>query len=154
MKHNPWIGFSMLLLSASVFVHTLGSAQAIPSMQNIGYGSNPLFTVGGTISNSSSTVMTAPSDQMMVVSDVILTMNPNLCASLIEFTDSSGNALGHFKLHSNLHYDGDKAAQSQPSSVQHAFNSGIALSPNNSLTISETGNCSVAYTLSGYYAQP
>ena len=158
VKTHPLYAFSSLLLSISAFMYTLsvvlGSAQALPHTQNVSMGSNPLFSFGGTISNGNSLVLTAPNDQMMVVTDVILTMNSNSCSSSVELTDSNGSVLSHFKLMSYNHLGTYRAAQSEPSSIQHSFNSGIATSPNTSLTITETGSCNVAYTLSGYYAQP
>ena len=158
MKNHPLYAFSSLLLSSSVLLYIisiiLGSAQAISQSPSVSMGSNPLFTVGGTISNGSDVVLNAPNDQMMVVTDVLLTMSTNNCSSNVEFTDSNGTSLSHFKLMSFNHLGTYRAAQSEPSSVQHAFNSGIAIGTNVSLTLTETGSCNVAYTLSGYYAQP
>ena len=158
VKTHPLYAISSLLLSVSVFIYTLsiilGSAQALPQTQSVSIGSNPLFTIGGTISNGSSVVLSAPNDQIMVVTDVLLTMNNNHCSSSVEFTDSSGTTLSQFKLMSYNHLGTYRAAQSESSSIQHAFNSGIAIGTNVSLTLAETGSCNVAYTLSGYYAQP
>ena len=158
MKNHPLYALSSLLLSGSVFLYTigliLGSAQAFPQGPSVSTNSNPLFTFGGTISNGSTLVLTAPSDQLMVVTDVILTMNSNSCASNVAFTDSTGALLSQFKLHSYNHLGSYRAAQSQTSSIQHAFNSGIAIGTGSSLTLTESGSCNVAYTLSGYYAQP
>ena len=158
MKRHPLYAFSSLLLSGSIFLYTisliLGSALAFPQGPSVSVGSNPLFTFGGTISNGSTPVLTAPSDQLMIVTDIILTMNSNSCASNVDFTDSNGSTLSQFKLHSYNHEGTYRAAQSEPSSIQHAFNSGIAIGTGSSLTLTETGSCNVPYTLSGYYAQP
>ena len=158
MKNHPLYALSSLLLSASVLLYTIsivvGSAQAISQSPSVSMGSNPLFTIGGTISNGSNVVLSAPNDQIMVVTDVLLTMTANSCSSNVEFTDSSGTTLSQFKLMSYNHLGTYRAAQSEPSSIQHAFNSGIAIGTNASLTLTETGSCNVAYTLSGYYAQP
>ena len=154
MKTTTVYAISSIILSASIFVHALNTAQAIPQSQNISLGSNPLFTLGGTVSNTTTSLFTAPNDQMMVITDIILTMNSNSCVSTIEFTNSNATTLSTFKLHSYNHLGSYRAAQSQVSSIQHAFNSGIAVSPNDSLDISESGSCNVAYTISGYYAHP
>ena len=153
MDYRNILATGFLLLCGAVFVHSLNSANAFPQGPSVSYGGNPLFSQGGTISNSTSSIFTAPSDQIMVVTDLLLSMNSDDCQSYLDIT-LSGTSLGSFKLHSNLHYDGDKAAQSQPSTIQHAFNSGISLPVGETLEITETGSCSVAYTLSGYYAQP
>jgi hypothetical protein len=154
MKTTTVYALSSLVLSASIFVHALNTAQALPQTQNISLGSNPLFTLGGTISNTTTTLFTAPNDQMMVITDIILTMNSNSCGSTLELTNSNATTLSMFKLHSYNHLGGYRAAQSQVSSIQHAFNSGISVNPNDSLDISESGSCNVAYTISGYYAHP
>lgn len=151
-------GISSILFSAATLMYATGtllnSAQATSYSPSVSMGSNPLFTVGGVISNATNTIITAPNDQIMVVTDVLLTMNGNNCASNIELTDSNGTILSYFKLHGYNHLGTYRAAQSQPSSIQHAFNSGIAVGSNLSLSIVESGSCDVAYTLSGYYAQP
>ena len=154
MKTTTVYALSSLVLSASIFVHALNTAQALPQTQNISLGSNPLFTLGGTISNTTTTLFTAPNDQMMVITDIILTMNSNSCGSTLELTNSNAATLSTFKLHSYNHLGSYRAAQSQVSSIQHAFNSGISVNPNDSLDISESGSCNVAYTISGYYAHP
>jgi hypothetical protein len=153
MNHQNLFGIAAIIFSGAIFVHSLKSANAFPQGPSVSYGGNPLFSQGGTISNSTSSIFTAPSDQIMVVTDLLLSMNSDDCQSFLDIT-LSGTSLGSFKLHSNLHYDGDKAAQSQPSTIQHAFNSGISVPVGETLEITETGSCSVAYTLSGYYAQP
>jgi len=154
MNTKTLYGISATLLSAAVLVYAINSAQAIPSAQTISYGSNPVFSVGGVVSNTSTTVVTAPSDQMMVVTDVVLSMNNNTCTSQINFTDSSGTVVSSFKLHSKLRDSGYGATHAAPSLIQHAFNSGIPIGTLDTLTIVESGSCSVAYTLSGYYARP
>ena len=158
MKSHPLYAFSSLLLSGSVLLYTisliLGSAQALPQGPSVSTANNPLFTFGGTVSNGNTQVLTAPGDQLMVVTDVILTMNSNSCASSVAFTDSNGTLLSQFKLHSYNHLGSYRAAQSETTSIQHAFNSGIAIGTGASLTLTESGSCNVAYTLSGYYAHP
>ena len=154
MNTQIFYGISAILLSTSALVYAINSAQAIPSTQTISYGSNPVFSVGGVISNASSTVITAPADQMMVVTDVVLSMNNNTCTSQVNFTDSSGTVVSSFKLHSKLRDSGYGATHAGPSSIQHAFNSGIPVAALDMLTIAESGSCAVAYTLSGYYARP
>lgn len=154
MNTQSLYGISAILLSASVLVYTINSAQAIPSAQTISYGSNPVFSVGGVVSNASTTIITSPADQMMVVTDVVLSMNNNTCTSQVNFTDSAGTVVSSFKLHSKLRDSGYGATHAAPTSIQHAFNSGIPVAALDTLTISESGSCAVAYTLSGYYAHP
>ena len=154
MNTQIFYGISAILLSASVLAYTVNSAQAIPNAQNISYGGNPVFSVGGVISNTSNTIITAPADQIMVVTDVVLSMNNNTCTSQVNFTDSAGTVVSSFKLYSKLRDSGYGATHVAPTSIQHAFNSGIPVAALDTLTIAESGSCSVAYTLSGYYAHP
>ena len=154
MSYKHLFGAAAVLCSAAIFVHSFQSANAFSQGPSVSYAQNPVFSFGGTVSGSTVSVFAAPSDQKMIVTDLFLMMANNACSSTISITASSGNTLGSFKLHSNLHYDNDKAAQSQPSSVQHAFNSGLPIEVNETLDISESGSCGVAYTVSGYYAHP
>ena len=107
MKNHPLYTLSSLLLSGSVFLYTisliLGSAQALPQGPSVSTASNPLFTFGGTVSNGEYTGPNCTQRSVNVVTDVILTMNSNSCASNVAFTDSTGALLSQFKLHSYNH---------------------------------------------------
>ena len=158
MDYRHLFGTAAIILSGAVFVHTLNKANAFPQGPTINLGSNPLFSIGGTISNSTAVIFTAPSDQIMVTTDIILSMHNDSCASDITLSNSS-NTLAQFELHSKWRPPGSGAyygamSQTQATSIQHAFNSGIPLSVGDSLEITESGNCNIAYTISGYYAQP
>jgi hypothetical protein len=42
----------------------------------------------------------------------------------------------------------------QPTVIAHAFSNGLPVDEGDSLVLNHSGDCDVAYTLSGYYAQP
>jgi len=153
MNTKKLFGIAAIIASTSLLVDSLNNANAYPQGPSVSYVSNPLFTVGGTVSNSTTNLITAPNDQLVVITDVILTMSSTSCASTVELGDGS-TTLGSFQLRAYNHLGTYRAAQSEPSSVQHAFNSGIAIASGSTLSISESGSCNVSYTLSGYYAQP
>jgi hypothetical protein len=135
---------------------SLSSSEAIgyPAGSVVSSGSNPVIAVGGTVSSSTAELFTAPVDQDVVVTDVWLTMASRSCSSVVEFVTSAGVAVSTVKLFSYFYEGGYEATHSQAGSVQHSFGSGLPLPAGQSLEITETGGCSVAYTVSGHYAQP
>jgi hypothetical protein len=153
MDYRNILAIGFVLLCGAVFVTSLKSANAFPQGPSVSYGGNPVLSVGGSLSSTSVTLFSAPSDQKIVVSDLLLTMNHYNCSSTINLVSSSGDTLATVDLHSfhenHQHYS---RTNSQPTSIQHSFSSGLPLSPGESLEIIESGGCDVAYTISGYYA--
>ena len=162
MTYRTLCSIGFILFAGAAMVHALGSANALPSGPNTSVGYNPVVATGGIISNASETTLTAPSDQMLVITDVLLSMNSSNCASVVTLGTSSGSTLSVSKLHSyqqqieHSGYAQHRAAltNSQPSMVQHSFASGLPVLSADSLEITESGGCSVAYTISGYHAHP
>jgi hypothetical protein len=135
---------------------SLASSDAIgyPAGAAVSLGSNPVISVGGTVSSTSAELFTAPVDQDVVVTDVWLTMAKHSCSSVVDLVTSAGATVSTVKLFAYF-FDGySKAAHSQPGSVRHSFGSGLPLPAGQSLQITESGGCSVAYTVSGHYVQP
>ena len=131
---------------------SLASSEAVgyPAGAAVSYGSNPLWAKAGEASHAGDVVITGTSGVDVVVTDVVLTTNSDDCASNVFFDMPSGGTLAFFKL--RVDSDGDKTHQ--PSSIQHAFSSGLPVFAGDSMSIRSVGSCPVAYTLSGYYAQP
>jgi hypothetical protein len=140
----------------------IGLGYALSSSQAIGYpagpavsaGSNPVLAIGGTISSATADLFTAPGDQDVVVTDVWLTIANRSCSSDVLIATSAGATVATIKLFSYFYESTYEATNSHPSSVQHSFGSGLPLPAGQTLQITESGGCSVAYTISGYYAQP
>ena len=153
MDYRNTLAFGFVLLCGAVFATSLKSAAAFPQGPSVSYGSNPVLSVGGSISSAGTTLFTAPSDQMIVISDLLLTMNNHNCSSTINLVTSSGDTLATVDLLSYFnafqHYS---RTNSQPTSIQHSFRSGLPISPGDSIEIVESGGCDVAYTVSGYYS--
>jgi hypothetical protein len=156
MDFRNLFGIAAIILSATVFVHSLKSANAFPQGPNVSMENNPVISTGGSVSNGTSNLFTAPSDQMIVINDVLLSMAEDSCSSILTITTSSGSILGEVKLHSKkIDISGySRAALTGPTQTQHAFNSGLPLPEGEMLEITESGGCNVSYTISGYYAHP
>jgi hypothetical protein len=121
---------------------SLASSDAVgyPAGAAVSMGENPLWTVGG--NTDSTTVISAPEDQDMVITDLILSIGYNTQGRAI-LTASSGPVLGEFYLESY---------NSIERHVRHAFASGIRIPRGESVTL--TGDTRTYYSISGYYAQP
>ncbi len=165
------IGFGGLL------AHTLIGPTAIgyPAGPAVSAGTNPVFSTGGEFSfnpddGTSSTVLTAPADQDLVITDV-------------EFSVSSGHMYCGMRAEVDLYVDGEQVGAYTPMSsmmrfyssetaflsannAQQTLSSGIRIPADSSLVVTATryewggSYCSssytqsVRYTLSGYQAQP
>jgi hypothetical protein len=155
MDYRNTLAIGFVLLCGAVFVASLKSADAFPQGPSTSYGNNPVLSVGGSLSNSTTTLFTAPVDQKIVISDLLLTMNHYNCSSTISLITSSGDTLSMTDLHSFYeNYAHYSRTNSQPTSIQHSFNSGLPISAGDSLEITESGGCDISYTISGYYAHP
>ena len=158
MDYRNLLGTAAIILSGAVFVHSLSSANAFPQGPNLSLGSNPVFSFGGTVSNGTSTLFSAPADQIMVVTDLLLSMNSDHCTSDVTLSTSSGSSLAAIDLYSRVinssHSNNHRAAYNPATLISHTFASGLPIPTNESLEIAENGACNVAYTVSGYYAHP
>ena len=158
MMYKNLLAVAAILFGVAAISATLPRADAHPGGVSVSYGANPLISAGGSVSSETETVFIAPADQVVVVTDLLLSMYDTDCTSLVEVRTSTGTTLAAARLHSfqekvdTTYYPRAAMTNSQPSSIQHAFSSGLPLPAGTSLEISETGGCSVAYTLSGHYA--
>ena len=134
--------------------YTLSSAQAVgyPAGAAVSYGANPVVSVGGLIDDATITLISAPADQDLVITDLLLTMYVGNCNSSITLTNSAGDTVAQVRLKGVEHRGGDDAAH-WLSSVEHSFKSGIPVPAGENLNMTEGGSCDVAYTASGYYAR-
>ena len=131
---------------------SLSSSEAIgyPSGAAVSMGANPLWAQGGEVDASIESVISAPADRDVVVTDVLLTYRNENCRPAVYLRTGAGDLLAKFLLYQDQ--DADKTMQ--PTTIMHSFNSGLPIPAGGSLELQETGSCNVAYTLSGYYAQP
>lgn len=155
MKFDKLFGIAAIIFALGYFMSSLPSAEAYPQGPSVSLGSNPIFSMGG---DSSGTLLTVPSDQSIVISDVVLGAsgsgsNRNACTGVVNILNSSNTILASFRLSSDTspYYSSQSNIAGQ---LSHQFGSGILVQPNDSLSIDISGNCTINYTISGYYAQP
>ena len=133
---------------------SLRDARAYPAGHAVSYGANPLFALGG---SGSATLFTAPTDQIMVVTDVVLSAEGDdgglACESTISLTTSGGDTLGVYTLASDT-TSGSGYTEITPTVIQHAYSSGLPIPSGESLALTDSGTCTVTYSFSGYYSQP
>jgi len=153
-------GLAIALGGTLMVVLGPNSATAYPSGA-VSYGGNPVWSVGGTVSDGSSlTPITAPSGQDIVITDVVVSGGAQagsdyLCGVDVTLQNGAGDSLGVFRGAGSDYYNSSGLFGQNVS-----FSSGIRVEAGDSLTLLGTdsgfvrGNCSLTYTLSGYYAEP
>ena len=132
------------------------------------FGQNPLVSIGGTAYDAEQkNLLTAPVDQDLVITDLILTSTSNMTCKRAHKTDlmlTSGAVLAQFETVS-AHYNGTHGA-STGLSIQHAFSGGLRVPAGDTLALlviqsdSYGGSCGssisygVRYMVSGHYVAP
>ena len=123
----------------------------------ISTGTNPVFAIGGsTAPGATSTLNTAPSDQKMIIADVVLTIYGNSsyghpCNTQVTIVSGAGT-LAEYRITSDTYYND---YYMQPTKVSHSYRSGLPVDSDDTFGITNHGSaCTIAYSLSGYYAQP
>ena len=165
-RPKPQLGLTTLLAIAvgALGAWTLSTHEAVgyPAGSAISIGSNPVVAAGGRLAYSGDehTLFTAPADQDIVVTDVVLTgatltYDCRGQSRVTLFTSSSGT-LAAFAV--------DQRAQvyTQTGVVLAHYTSGLPVPAGESLTIRTesgyascgAGNHFVDYSVSGYLAQP
>ena len=153
---------------------SLSSSDAVgyPAGAAVSFGANPVFSVGGSVAGSgNASIVTAPADQDLVVTDVHLqSYTTDRCRrahrSILQIV--GGSAVAHFETSSAYGETGYyEPANSIGSLVNQSFGSGVLVPAGSTLQIETAqtwqysrSSCGpettggVRYTLSGYYAQP
>ena len=143
---------------------SLASSQAIgyPAGAVVSMGGNPVVSFGGT-RNSAGTdaIGPAPTDQDLVITDISLSGNGvhsthNACRWTVSLESETGVTLGVFKTWSQVNYSSYSIGNEN---ISVPLQSGVRVPAGESLSLvvaQDSGgtSCSIAYTLSGYYAQP
>jgi hypothetical protein len=126
---------------------TTSVAVGYPAGSAVSTGANPVDSWAGNVSSTSTPVLTAPADQDLVITDVHLSCNSS-CDTRVELRTSGDALVGNFWV------SGGYGSSYDSLSIQQAFSSGLRIPAGQTLNISNTTGHSVAYTLSGYQAQP
>jgi len=130
--------------------YTLSSTQAVgyPAGVAVSLGSNPIWNGGGEISSGEAhTLVTAPADQDVIVSDLLVQMDSSSDVSVwFTLALDDGTLLGKHKV-GVYDYKGGP--------LRHAFASGLRVPAGRTLLFN---NCDcgygVNYIAAGYYVQP
>jgi hypothetical protein len=139
-----------------------GLALAYPGATAVSLGSNPVFSHGGNmgVEAESTTVFTAPADQVQVITDVSLgiTQTSRSCelSVTVRLKNDLDEVLAEFAI-------GMPDLYNHPGNTQgYHFVSGLAVNPGQSLVIEtersyrecDASSYRLRYTLAGYRAQP
>jgi len=159
---------SLAIATGGLATLVLGSrnAQGYPAGSAISYGHNPVVAYGGNLFNgSTTTVITAPADQDIIVSDVVLTPDStdHTCVAGLQFRLElgSGPSVGTYAM--QIKTDAERSYTNTSQNVVAQYSSGIRVPAGDTLQAavnhSYEYNCtrselSVAYAVSGYIAQP
>ncbi len=157
---------------------TSSDAIGYPSGSAISYQYNPVVSIGGTAysSEAAKSLLTAPADQALVITDVVLTSTSNIHCKRThktELSTTSGAILGQYETASsaaNSDYYNNWSTGVAGRNVEHAYQSGLRLNAGETLfmgvtqtgshILGSTSGCTVTgehgvrYSISGYYAQP
>ena len=139
---------------------SLASSDAVgyPAGAVVSLGSNPTFSMGGELVGATMTTLDPTEwSQQMVVTDVVLTIAQSNCSSTVELVNAAElRSVAAFKLFSSFTNNNGwgNPHRVQPTGVSHSFESGLPSQPGTAIELVNTGDCTVGYTLSGYYAQP
>jgi len=155
---------------------TLVSSDAVgyPAGAAISSAVNPVVSIGGTAysSEAAKPLLTAPADQALVVTDVVLSSTSDMACKRShksELSTSSGTIVGQFETNSGIvtsyaHYWG---TTSDGRHISHTYESGLRIDPGETLFLGvvQTGiysreGCAdetshgERYSISGYTAAP
>ena len=141
-NHKQLFGFAAIILSSSVFVRSFAYANG----PNTSLGANPIFSFASTSCSSGQSVVSVPTGQVLVITDIY---SGSSARESLQLKTASGTLLGDFQVirnYSQSHYN--------------FFIKGGEVSLRSGIVVPE-GEDLVLYcgsqnrvTLSGYYAQP
>ena len=147
---------AMGLGAASMALFFTNKADGYPQAA-ISTGTNPVFAIGGSTGpGATSTLNTVPSDQRMIITDVVLTIYGNQgsnspCNTRVTIVSGAGT-LAEYRITSDTYWPD---YYMQPTKVSHSYRSGLPVDGDDTFGITNHGSaCTIAYSLSGYYAQP
>ena len=118
-------------------------------------GSNPVVAAGGTVSPGSTSTILGVHDERLIITDVVITLfgddGSNDCNIPVSI-DSGGAELAKFYLASDTQPYGTYL---QPTNISHSYESGLPVESGDNVGVTNHGShCTVAYSVSGYLAQP
>jgi len=149
MDYRNTLALGFVLLSGSVFVQSLSSANAFPSGPNVSLGSNPIQSWAGRSYNSLGWVTLATVQQDFIITDLIVSGTGQWCTTTLstQNVDASTDVLfsGSFKAYNQSYGQGNSQFNGNLRSGAKV-NAGSTIYAN----IEADGQCS--YIVSGYYS--
>lgn len=146
------------VIIAALFFVSSSTATAFHGGTAVSTGSNPAFAVGGGISSASTvSIKTAPTTGVLIVSDVVLTVNPHgNCVNTISLQTSSGSIIGQFQLGSQRAANTSTGGSytTAPDQIQHSFAFGLPVPSGEDLELVTSSSCEISYTIAGYISAP
>ena len=136
------LAFSVLLLSGSIFIHSISAAQANQGMLSL--GQNPIFSKGGFVSSQTTYTVSAVANQEIVVTDVSISGQFNHDIEIV-FSTSSGEEIGRYKTWNYSQYPG-------PGIMHASLNSGLRVPSGEDLQVTVNGRGT--FTFGGKYVHP
>ena len=122
-------------------------AQGHPSGMVVSTGSNPIVNVAGQLSSSAwVSVLTAPEDQDIVVTDLVFSANHSGAGEPELRLASTTQTVGRYFIFGGSYHGGGPA--------HFSLQTGIRVPAGDSLELNINTTNYVNYSLSGYYAQP
>ena len=135
---------------------SMGTAAAFEGGPAVAMGSNPAFAVGGGVNTASTlTLQTAPTTGILIVSDVVFTVNPHgNCVNTISLQTSNGSVIGQFQLGSQRAPNNATGGSytTAPDQIQHSFAFGLPVPAGEELQLVTSSSCEISYTVAGYIA--
>ena len=151
MSNKNILSIAVVIFACTLLIHGYPKANADIG-PTISSHVNPLVYATGT---SSGTLFSAPNDQIIVISDIILTASGangwQPCVSSVELSTSSG-AIAYFQMTSDS--TANEGSSHSGSTVSHSFSGGIPVPEGEQVSISIGSGCTVNYVISGYHAHP
>ena len=147
MTHRTILSLTALVFALAFVVHGYPKASAEPS---VNLGSNPLLSKAG---SANGVLFTAPSDQLIVVTDIIVTASGsssyNPCISTVSMTTSTGRTLAQFQLTADT--NANEGSAHPGGNISHSFAGGLPVMVNEEVSIGISGSCTVNYVVAGRY---
>jgi hypothetical protein len=155
---------------------SLASSEAIgyPAGSAISFRDNPVVSIGGTAysDEAAKILFTAPADQDLIITDVVLSSTSNLKCQRThktEISTSSGDVLGQFETSSGYTrtWGSSWGASSDGRAIAHSYEAGLRVAAGDTLLVGvvqtdlytvdgcgSVGSYGVRYSVSGYHSQP
>ena len=140
------VGLSAALGSMTVLALSSQPAKGYPAAA-VSAASNPVQAWAGEVAATTTDLLTAPSDQDIVITDVHFSCN-YACEDRVILSRSDGSTVGMFWI------SGGYGSSYDSSNIQQQFSSGIPVPSGQTLSIRTAYGNTAAYTLTGYLAQP